>query len=1641
MANERSITGGKGITGLPGVALFAVVVALAGVQPAAAAQTAIAANAGVATTLRTPANRLDPGTSVRYFVRVENSAEARHGAKLQVASPQGLSIRSWTCSASAGSTCIRANGQGDLDESLDGLATGGVLDFAVDADVAHTPPAFVDIVASASLPAGARCMGGATAPCRSILSLPTGPELDLEIGATAVALSAGQIVEYMLRLHSRSGQASSNGTVLRSPVPKGLTDSSWTCQSNVGACGDSSGTGSIEQRLGDFSAGDVEFRIRAKVEANPPATIVQAAAAAPPYGGTCAGVSIETSTSRSSVCTARIALSSIPRIFATRTPDYSIDGVHVENRFTLENRGAIANGSTVSLAVPPGISDLAWSCTADGATCPQASGSGPIEHTVAAWPTNGILRYDIVSRREIAAGAVLDAAMVVTPSRQGTCGVSELTSPCQVVDLAKPEHPTVRLLHGVDRLGAAPGQTVGFAVDVVNGSTTTALENAVLEVPLPVGIESFTSWTCASIGSEGQCPVDSGSGPIRQLLRPIAAATRLRYSINAVVAQQPPATIAATARLATPASAGLGCLSGTGHATACEARTEFATVPILALDQSRAAGNFASGGMAGYAFEVLNLGADAANVRIDDIVPSGLSSATWVCTGLGIGCPAANGSGKVSALLGQMPAGSGLQYRVSARVDADPPASISNILTALPAPRGRCHVGAAAPFTAMPCIERTETSIAPLLELTQSATQRQLLVGGIADFAVTLKNLGSMASGTLLEIPVPDGIERVEWTCTGFAGAVCPTPSASGPVSETIPALPADGSLNYSMRALISADAATSITQIAEVVPPADGRCADERCAGSVAVPLTKVPSAHLDISMRSARAWAPAGSSPAWTIEVRNLGAETARDFTIGNPVPGGGLSIVSWTCTGIECPAAEGNGPINQTVKSLAVFDAESSDPARTPGRLLFTVTGQLDSEPGPLAKLAVELAPASGDTCAPVGCAAESAVPTSPNGLSEVTIDLQGDTFTATPNSTIQYTFSILNTGGAGLSNVNAYSVEPPQIASSTWTCFGSGVTCPSASGSGAINEIISSMPVSSSLTYSITAQTGGNVQPSVDYQVGVNPGAGVPCNPASCMVVLSIPGEYELSLSLSANVAQVTPDGNVRYTYRVENTGGSAAFGVAVDTVVPQDFVSTSWTCAASAGAFCSPSGTGPINDFISGLPSGASVTYTIDAVAASMLAPIIDFQGGVFNGGQPGGATAPQGGLNCVPPSCFVTLSLPRGMRPPARLSISKTADRSTLDPGGSVRYSVNIANTGTEEARSVQLSDAIPNGLGSFAWTCVASGDVSCPRSSGTGPLNEIYDSLPVGSSLAYTVDATVLASASGTISNRAALVADNIVCTPSSCQAVSALPVQQTAAITVSKSAFPPSGTPVSAGQSIAWRVNASNNGAASSAPLVLTDALPASVSGISVVADPGVSCNTLAPAPASDLVCTIAAGFTGDRGIDITATVSAGVGNAVANTVSASGPDGPACVACTVSNPILQSVDVGIANPRAFSAAGIQGTLIDVANTSPATASATVVTVTPASALRLFATYSGGCTATAGADGSVTVSCPNPPSTQGVSCAGNNCSLASLPQNTAVTLFVALNAGTTATVTAAVPGDADPSDNSIVLPIGGTP
>ena len=1158
-----------------------------------------------------------------------------------------------------------------------------------------------------------------------------------------------------------------------------------------------------------------------------------------------------------------------------------------------------------------------------------------------------------------------------------------------------------------------------------------------LSVPLPEGISSFATWTCSEgVASTTSCPVRSGSGAIRQLFAELAPSARLTYSIQARVGAQPPAAVTSRATLTAPALASLGCNASDGSIEPCVAISQFSTVPVLALDQSMSASTLAPGSAVDYVLDVFNLGAKADVVQIRNFLPVGLKNSSWVCSGLGIDCPSANGHGDVVSKIQDMPSGSGVRYQVSAQVDAIQPTTASSVLTAIPAIGGRCHDGATGSLGSVPCVDRSISSYAPKLELSQSANEQQLLRGGILHHSLTLKNLGGLARNARIELPMPSGILRSDWTCTGFAGAVCPQVSGSGAIDASVEILELGAYLSYSIRSVLSGNSPSTISSAATTTPGAKTLCADDGCASSLSLPVTDVPSANLRIDVTSVEAAARAGDMATWIVDVSNIGSEAAGRFSIASELANSGVNIIGWKCAGAECPAAEGAGAINQAVESLTVYDLSSSEESVAHGRLRFTVNGTIVGNAG--AQVGIVLNPQGDDTCAPASCKAGSYLPNEVLGSQAVNLDLFADTMEVYPNSSFQYTFTVTNSGGAFISDLPVYNMEPSGIVSSSWTCVGQGkASCPSSgSGSGTINEVIPSLPIQSSVTFTIDAQTATSLPPYLDYTVGANLGSPGICFPASCTVTLSLPnGIPELGLSLSADVSAVQPDSTINYTIIVTNPGPSGAFGFDVSALDSPEFVTSSWICQGAGGANCLPSGSGQLNEFIESFPAGASLTYTVTATVGSTLSPAIDYAVSLLPGGGQGG------GLACIPASCSVSSSLPRAPINPAMLDVSKSADRAELVAGGSVRYTVSVANNSNVEATSVRLTDDIPLGLSQFAWACAGSGGVSCETGTGTGSLDGFFASMPPGSSVTYSVDAVVSASARINIANSAQVSGTNILCNPSNCQGISSLPVRPPADIVVSKSVSPAAGTRVGANQSITWTLSATNTGGATTTSLLMRDVLPTSVVNISVSPGDGIQCDNVSPIPGSNLTCTIPPGFSGQKTVTITANVRSGASGAVFNSVSATGVVGVQCVTCITINPIGEPIDLALVNPRAFSAGGVAGTLVDVVNLSSIPSPGSSVSISPLSALRLLSPYASACAATAGADGSISVACPSPPEMQGISCLGAVCTLGEIAPGAAMTVFVALNGASVATMQLVAIGDADGSNNSIELPVGGTP
>ncbi len=1436
---------------------------------------------------------LVPGGTANYTVGVTNfGLSAATGARLADPTPAGLANPSWSCVGMNGAVCAFESGVGDIDEALDGLIPNGTLEFFVVADVDVAPPPYITNVASVSLPAGATCSDASTPPCRAQVTLGTGAAIDMNLSATAEVLSPGGSAQYFLTLDSLGTDAS--GTSVRVPQPNGLQGMSWTCNASSGAvCPASGGSGSIDLVIGTWPVGgQLIFGINATVSANPPAEIVTSAIAVPPYGGSC-GIG-----GTQPPCIASVRQLAGAQIDITKSGELQLVPDTIEYTLSVFNSGADAGGTVIADPLPAGVSAFTWTCSAtDGVTCPAASGIGPINAVVPSWPTGNGLVYTITAQVAPGAPPVIVNTASATPPAGGVCGIEATPPPCVASDSTLLVEGALSIEKYVDTGGMRGGGMLDFIVVASNFSDVSA-NGSVLGDPLPPGIASFDFWTCSAFKG-ATCPAASGSGPLAETIVNFPPGSSLTYLIATTLDAAPPSMITNTATLTPPAGSSIGC-SGPDPLPPCEASVSVPSGAVFAVGKFADTAGIEPGGTIGYRLDVFNLGMDATNVLVSDPVPAGIASMTWTCSGKGAECPAPSGSGSLSELLSLLPGDAGISYDVSATLAASLPPSVTNTLTVTsPDPNG-CLIGDTATVTPSPCITSVTNNSIALLELEKVADRSQLLRGGVVQYTVVLRNEGGNAAGSVLSDPLPAGIDRFDWTCVAFAGAICPAFSGSGALNETIATLPANGYLVYSVTAVVAQDAPASITNIASVTVPAGGACVAAGCAASVTLPVSLVPAANIGITKSADTGTAAPGTTVNYDVQVTNLGDTTSASVVVSDPLPTG-VTSMSWTCSGVECPNASGVGAISETLPSLAPYYEEYGAPR--PGRVTYRIAAVIDSAPPATINNIATVAPSAGDTCAAASCTATSSLPT-------------------------------------------------------------------------------------------------------------------------------GVAGALVLTITQGANAASLVPGGTVDYTVTLANSGPDNAGPTTISDAVPTGIASFAWTCAAAGGASCpAASGVGAINAVVPGMPAGGALTYTISAVVGPTPPTNIV---NAFVVTPPASAT-------CVPAGCVSTLSIPVVAPPQPLLAITKSADRAELEPGGNVQYTVSVSNTGTGPAGAAQLSDPIPAGIATVAWTCAAINGAICPAASGTGALNATFNLVP-GARLIWTLQAVIVAAPPATVTNVASLVPPaGVPCNPTACTAQVALPTAALGvpAVQVAKSVDPPAGTQVSAGQAIDWTVSIANADAPTTGVVTVTDRLPANVRDVLVSPAAGISCNSTAPAAGSNLVCTLGAGFVGELDIGISAVVTgADAQGVVRNVVEAAGIDNPACTTCSVSNPVGLPFDLALRNARPYSAAGIQGVLVDVVNLTPTAATAVPVVLAPASARRLFGVSSGACTASGGSGGSpIVVTCPNPPSAQGVNCAGATCTIARLAQNGAITLFVALNAGAGATLTVDVPGDGDPANNTLVL------
>ena len=295
--------------------------------------------------------------------------------------------------------------------------------------------------------------------------------------------------------------------------------------------------------------------------------------------------------------------------------------------------------------------------------------------------------------------------------------------------------------------------------------------------------------------------------------------------------------------------------------------------------------------------------------------------------------------------------------------------------------------------------------------------------------------------------------------------------------------------------------------------------------------------------------------------------------------------------------------------------------------------------------------------------------------------------------------------------------------------------------------------------SSQTYLVLANVKNDATGNLENTAAVSVPSGYrdtnPGNNSSTDVNSLTTFSANVSITKTDNTTTYDANGSISYKIVVSNAGPDAVAGATVtDTFDSARLTGISWTCSTTGGATCKAgTNNGDINDIVN-IPVNATITYTVSATVVS--SPPSGNLVNIATVTLPIGISDPNTGNNSA------TDTDTRAGVPSADLVITKTDNSSTYTPDANISYTIEITNSGPDNASGFNITDIVPAAITNLTVSCTTSGTAICGTNSSTG--NDVLftgASVNGGASnkIIITLSGEVAAGTSGALSNTALIV------------------------------------------------------------------------------------------------------------------------------------------------------------------------------------------------------------------------------------------------------------------------------------------
>ncbi|RAJ29600.1 putative repeat protein (TIGR01451 family)/gliding motility-associated-like protein [Pedobacter cryoconitis] len=431
---------------------------------------------------------------------------------------------------------------------------------------------------------------------------------------------------------------------------------------------------------------------------------------------------------------------------------------------------------------------------------------------------------------------------------------------------------------------------------------------------------------------------------------------------------------------------------------------------------------------------------------------------------------------------------------------------------------------------------------------------------------------------------------------------------------------------------------------------------------------------------------------------------------------------------------------------------------------------------------------------------------------------------------PGQAVVYTINVTNNGPSDAAAVTITDAAPAGTTISSWTAITSaGVTYPNTSGTGNLNETLTTLANGLTATYDVTVQTPtsftGNLSNSVSATSTTTDPNPVPCTTCTTTPLPASELAHLNTVKTLKDPAQTSfvPGQAVVYRINVTNNGPGSAAAVTITDAAPAGTTISSWTAITSAGVtYPNTSGTGNLNETIATLGNGLTATYDVTVQTPT------SFTGTLSNSVTTTSTTADPTPGPCT--TC-TTPGLPASGQ--AHLNTVKTLKdpaQTSFVPGQAVLYRINVTNNGPGDAAAVTITDIAPAGTTISNWTAITSAGVTYPNTSGTGNLNETLATLANGKTATYYVTVQTPVTFTGNLSNSVTATSTTTDPTPGPCTTCTTAPINSSpqATLVVVKTLKDPAQQNFVTGDAVIYTIKVTNNGPNDALDVNIKDVAP---------------------------------------------------------------------------------------------------------------------------------------------------------------------------------------------------------------------